>query len=294
VLLTFAACTFVRIGPVIPSAPDWLGAARGAREELATILGRAATTAERARETGARGHGGDWTLEIDAAAETAVFDRLEALAGAGHRFTAYSEERGEVDFDGDPAHPVLVVIDPLDGSRNAKRRLSHYALSLAVAEGRTMADVVFGYVYDFGPGEEWVAWRGGGATLNGVALDPGLGEHRVRGRLELVGVESADPRWIRDAAGELVEVTHRLRTIGAIAVSLCQVAAARLDGMATLKRARAVDVAAGQLIVREAGGHVAFTACADPLGAPLDAPGAVSPVVAARTQAGLRELARLS
>ena len=51
-----------------------------------------------------------------------------------------------------------------------------------------------------------------------------------------------------------------------------------------------MDVAAGQLIVREAGGHVAFTACAEPLGAPLDELGPVSPVVAARSLAGLREL----
>jgi myo-inositol-1(or 4)-monophosphatase len=278
---------------VSPSAPDWLGAAQGASEEIAAILAGAATTAERARETGARGHGGDRTLEIDAAAEAAVFERLEALAGAGHRFTAYSEERGRIDFDGDPARPVRVVIDPLDGSRNAKRGLTHHALSLAVAEGDTMADVVFGYVHDFGPREEWVARRGGGATLNGAPLDPALEERRVRGRLELVGVESADPRWIKDAAPDLVEAVHRLRTVGAIAVTLCQVAAARLDGMVTLKRARAVDVAAGQLIVREAGGRVAFTACAEPLGAPLDAPGPVSPVVAARSQEGLRELAAI-
>jgi hypothetical protein len=45
--------------------------------------------------------------------------------------------------------------------------------------------------------------------------------------------------------------------------------------------------------VREAGGHVAFTACAEPLGAPLDAAGPVSPVVAARSPEGLRELAAI-
>ena len=271
-------------------APDWLGAARAATREIEAILGRSTTTEQRARETGTRGQGGDRTLEIDAAAEAAVFAQLDALAGAGLRFTAFSEERGRVDFDGDPARPVLVVVDPLDGSRNAKRGLSHHALSIAVAEGRTMGDVVFGYVFDFGPGEEWTARRGAGAALNGAPLDPGLPEQRRRGRLELLGVESADPAWVRDAADELVETAHRLRALGAIAVSLCQVAAARLDGMVTLKRARAVDVAAGQLIVREAGGHVAFTACAEPLGAPLDELGPVSPVVAARSVAGLREL----
>jgi myo-inositol-1(or 4)-monophosphatase len=274
-------------------APDWLGAARAATEELRSVLAAAPTTAQRARETGTRGEGGDRTLEIDAAAEEAVFRRLEALHAGGARFAAVSEERGRVDFGFDAAAPVLVVIDPLDGSKNAKRGLPHHALSLAVADGDTMADVVFGFVYDFGPGEEWVARRGQGTVLNGVPLDPGLRERRVGGKLELLGIESADPVWVRDAAEALAASAHRLRAIGAIAVSLCQVAAARLDGMVTLRRSRAVDVAAGQLIVREAGGLVAFTACSSPLGAPLAVMEPVSPVVAARSPEGLAELAAI-
>ena len=135
-------------------APDWLGAARAAVRELQAVLAAAPTTVERARETGTRGEGGDAALELDAAAEEAVFRRLEALHADGHRFVAVSEERGRVDFGGGP---VRVVIDPLDGSKNAKRGLPHHALSLAVAYGDTMADVVFGFVHDFGAGEEWVA-----------------------------------------------------------------------------------------------------------------------------------------
>ena len=270
--------------------PDWLGAARAAVRELQEVLAAAPTTVERARETGTRGEGGDATLEIDAAAEQAVFRRLEALHDDGHRFVAISEERGRIDFGGGP---VRVVIDPLDGSKNAKRGLPHHALSLAVAEGPTMADVRFGFVHDFGAGEEWVARRGEGATLNGARLDPGVPERRVGGKLELLGIESADPRWVRDSADALAETAHRLRAIGAIAVSLCQVAAARLDGMVTLRRCRAVDVAAAQLIVREAGGVVAFTAFADPLGAPLEVMEPVSPVVAARSATAVAELARV-
>ena len=87
-------------------------------------------------------------------------------------------------------------------------------------------------------------------------------------------------------------MTGRLRAIGSIAVSMCQVAATRVDGMATLWNCRAVDAAAAQLIVRESGGRVAFTAMDDPLGAPLDLE-PHSPVVAARTERGLEELARI-
>ncbi|HYI20876.1 MAG TPA: inositol monophosphatase family protein [Solirubrobacteraceae bacterium] len=272
------------------ATPDWLGVARGAAAELRAVLASRPSIEQRARETGTRGEGGDRTLEIDAAAEQAVFRRLEALHAEGHAFSAISEERGRVDFGGGG---TLVVIDPLDGSKNAKRGLPHHALSMAVADGPTMADVVLGFVHDFGPAEEWVAHRGGGAFLDGERLDPSVPERRTRGRLELVGVESADPRWIRDVADELAERAHRLRALGAMAVTLCQVAAARLDGLTTLQRCRAVDVAAAQLIVREGGGLVAFPGAPSPLGAPLDVMEPVYGLVAARSPEGLAELAAI-
>jgi myo-inositol-1(or 4)-monophosphatase len=269
---------------------DWLGLCRRAAEALRDVLAQAPSTRERAVETGERGEGGDRTLVIDSAAEDAVFALLDELHAHGYRFRAVSEERGEVDY-GDPG--VLVVVDPIDGSLNAKRDLPHHAISIAVADGPTMADVAFAYVYDFGPGEEWVARRGEGARLDGEPLDPGLGERRNRaGKLEVIGLESADPRWIAEVADLLPEHAARVRALGSIAITLCQVAAARLDGMFTIKRTRAVDAAAGQLIVREAGGHVAFPGFDDPLGAPLDVV-AHSPVVAARTAATLASLSAL-
>jgi myo-inositol-1(or 4)-monophosphatase len=266
---------------------DWLGASRRAAEALRDIL---VDADDPTRRTGTRGEGGDDTLVIDAEAEAAVFRELDALHSKGARFTAVSEERGEVDFG---SRDVLVVIDPIDGSSNAKRRLPHHSLSIAVADGPTMGDVAFAYVYDFGPEEEWTARRGLGAWLDGARLERDVPERRSDdGKLEMLGIESADPRWVRDAADDLCAVAHRLRALGTIAVTLCQVAAARLDGMVTLRRSRAVDAAAGQLIVREAGGVVAFTEYADPLGAPLDTEPR-SPLVAARTPAGLGELLRV-
>lgn len=268
---------------------DWLGACRRAADGVRAVLRQNPTTAQRLRETGTTGGGGDQTLEIDQAAEDAVFAQLERLHGEGHRFCAVSEERGLVDF-GDPG--VKVVIDPIDGSTNAKRGLTHHALSVAVADGATMADVAFGYVLDLGPEEEWWARRGEGAFLDGERLDP-PGERRTEeGRLELVAIESAAPRWIAAAGDELEQTAGRVRAIGSIAISLCQVAATRVDGMATLWKCRAVDAAAAQLIVRESGGLVAFTAMSDPLAAPLDLDPR-SPVVAARTPEALVELSRL-
>lgn len=279
--------------PPTALAADWLGACRAAARGLHDVLAEHPTSRERIIETGTRGEGGDRTLVIDELAEDVVFAQLDALQDAGARFTAVSEERGVIDYgSGD----VLVLIDPIDGSLNAKRGMSHYALSIAVADatGRgtaaTMADVVFGFVYDFGPGEEWTARRGEGAWLDGRRIDAALPERRTEdGRLEMIVIESSDPRWMAPAMDGLAASAHRVRAIGSIAISLCQLAPTRVDGMLTLWRTRAVDVAAAQLIVRETGALVDFPVFDDPLGAPLDLE-PHSPVVAARTAEALAQL----
>jgi len=285
----------------MPSTPtalaaDWLGACRAAARGLSEVLAEHPTSRERVIETGTRGEGGDRTLVIDQQAEDVVFAQLDALHAAGARFTAVSEERGVVDYGADD---VRVLIDPIDGSLNAKRGMSHFALSIAVADAHgcaadpTMADVAFGFVFDFGPGEEWTARRGEGAWLNGRRIDAPLPERRVDdGRLEMIAIESSAPRWMAPAMDDLIATVYRVRAIGSIAISLCQLAPTRVDGMLTLWRTRAVDVAAAQLIVRETGALVDFTAFDEPLGAPLDLE-PHSPVVAARTPEALAQLRRI-
>ncbi len=266
---------------------DWLGACRASARGLERILATTRAGTERVAETGQLGEGGDRTLVIDAGAEDIVFAELDRLHAAGARFTVVSEERGVVDYGDDG---VLVVVDPLDGSLNAKRGLGAHAISIAVAEGPTMADVVFGFVHDYGAREEWHAVRGGGAFLNDVRLTDPPPERRMSdGRLEVVCVEAADPRWLARASDGLLAHVHRVRAFGSMAISLCQVAPPRVDGMVSLTGTRAVDTAAAQLIVREGGGLVAYVGCADPLGAPLDLPPR-APVCAARSAEGLQRL----
>jgi myo-inositol-1(or 4)-monophosphatase len=269
---------------------DWLAVCRRAVGGLEQVLADAPSTEQRSRETGERGRGGDRTLEIDSAAERVVLAELDGLRDQGHSFAAFSEELGAIDY-GDPS--VRVIIDPLDGSLNAKRGIPHYALSIAVAAGETMADVEFAFVYDFGPCEEWWARRGEGAWLDGKQLDPSARERRSHdGRLEVLGIESADPRWVANSIDRLVPTAHRLRALGSIAAGLCEVAAARFDGLVSLMRCRGVDAAAGQLIVREAGGVVSFPGLSGPLAAPLDAD-PCAPVIAARSHETLNELERI-
>src|SRR4051812_24703233 len=248
--------------PGTPEKADWLAFSRRAADASRTALRRFPQTAQRAEKLG-RGEGGDMTLAIDGAVEDAVFAELETL-GVG--LCAVSEERGLVEIAG--GGPARVVIDPIDGSLNAKRRLPFYSLSIAVADGDDMASVAFGYVTNFPTGEEWWASDGGRAFFAGERL-----RRAARGApLGFLGCESANPKPVA-AGGAALAATgaHRLRMIGSIALSLCFVASARFDGMLSLRPARSVDAAAGQLVVREAGGAVAFPDAggADPLGAGL-------------------------
>lgn len=256
-------------------ALDWL-ALCGEMSAALTEAFKAFPTYDDRKQHVGRGAGGDNTLVIDEAAEDAVFAVLEREAAAGAAFTAISEERGEVALGG---AGVTVVVDPIDGSLNAKRVAQSYSLSVAVAAGgRTMGDVFFGYVYDFGSGETWHALAGEGAYLDGERLDP----EQAGNFLEVVGLESTKPVFLTpELIAHFGERVNRLRSIGSIALTLCQVAAARFDGMCSLRPCRSVDAAAGQLIVREAGGTVAFGSLEEGLVAPLElAP--YKPVVAAR------------
>jgi myo-inositol-1(or 4)-monophosphatase len=230
---------------------DWLGICRRAVAAQRAIFDATASSAERTVYEGV-GEGGDRTLEIDRRCEDVVFAELETLAAQGASFVAVSEERGEVAFgDGGAAR---VVIDPIDGSLNARRTIPSHSLSIAVASGASMADVEFGFVHDFGAGEEFVARRGAGAMLGDNPARVTAGAEK----LEVVGLESAEPEWSLPALQALAGKAYRLRVVGSIAITASYVGVGRFDAMLSLRSCRSVDAAAAQLIVREAGGAVAF------------------------------------
>jgi myo-inositol-1(or 4)-monophosphatase len=233
---------------------DWLGACRRMVAAQRDLFEAERGIAARTVYDGV-GEGGDRSLVIDRRSEEIVFSELEALHREGHEFTAISEERGVVAFgDGDGRRDYRVIIDPIDGSLNARRTLPSHALSVAVASGPSMADVEIGYVYDFGASEEFVGRRGQGAELGGRELraqGPGYG-------LEVVGLEASKPELILPLVEGLAGKAFRIRAVGSIAISLCYVAAGRFDGMLSARPSRSVDAAAGQLIAREAGASVKF------------------------------------
>jgi myo-inositol-1(or 4)-monophosphatase len=230
---------------------DWLGICRRIVAAQRQIFAATATSEGRTVYEGV-GEGGDRTLEIDRRCEEAVFAELESLAAEGASFVAVSEERGEVAFGSGGS--ARVVIDPIDGSLNARRTIPSHSVSIALASGPAMADVEFGFVHDFGAEEEFSAWRGRGAVLGDLPIRVAVSGER----LEVVGLESAEPEWALPVLDVLAGKAYRLRVVGSIAITAAYVAAGRFDAMLSLRACRSVDAAAAQLIVREAGGAVAF------------------------------------
>ena len=234
---------------------DWLELCRAAAADVRGVLGDLPTRAER-EPVLARGEGGDDTTAIDAAAERVVLEQFAKLD-----VTIVSEEIGERG-----AGRTRVVVDPIDGSLNAKRGIPFFSLSIAVAEGETMRDVEFAYVYDFGSGEEWTARRGEGAFLNGVRV----GAVKPKDRIEILAFEATLTSEVADKAAAFTGVAHRIRIMGSLALSLCHLAAGRMDAVVSLKPYRSVDVAAGQLLVSECGLVVANADGGEFADAPLD------------------------
>jgi myo-inositol-1(or 4)-monophosphatase len=256
---------------------DWVEICRAAVEDVRFVLDDLPTRVEREPVTGS-GLGGDETTAIDKAAEDAILAHFRDLD-----VTILSEEAGRIGT-GSP----FVVIDPIDGSLNAKRGIPYFSLSIAVAEGERMGDVVFGYVYDFGTGEEWVGRRGEGATLNGERL----GGVKPKGTIEILTMEATRTSLVAEHAPAFAELAHRLRVMGSLAISLCHLAAGRVDGVCSLKPARSVDIAAAQLLCSEVGVALELFDDPRPFGeAELDLEGR-SRIAAAGTPDLCRQVAR--
>jgi myo-inositol-1(or 4)-monophosphatase len=238
---------------------DWLALCRAAVEDVRGVLADLPSRSDREPVVGA-GMGGDETTAIDAAAERAVLAHFDGVDDV----TIVSEEIGVTGTGS-----TYVVVDPIDGSLNAKRGIGFFSLSIAVADGPTMGDVQFGFVHDFGTEEEWTATRGEGAFLDGRVLDG----DRPKERIEILAFEATRTVSVAEKAAAVVDLAYRLRIMGSLALSLCHLAAGRIDAVCSLKPARSVDIAAAQLLVRERG--LAIDLFEDPPfeAAPLDVEG---------------------
>ena len=198
--------------------------------------------AQRADELG-RGAGGDLTVAIDRAAEDAALGRARAPSRAsGEGFTVVSEEIGERSFGG--GGRWRVVIDPIDGSLNAKRGLPLYALSVAVADGPSMARRRARL--RLRPRQRRGVDRAARRRRDGRRRRRSASSRPLE-RLQLVALEATRPEQLAPAAAALTGDVERVRVLGSLALALCHLADGRVDAVASLRPrgARAIDIAAG-------------------------------------------------
>ncbi|MDX1525667.1 MULTISPECIES: inositol-1-monophosphatase [Idiomarinaceae] len=191
----------------------------------------------------------DFVTELDKAAESAIIRTIQK-AYPDHSFLA--EESGEL-MGKDADHQW--IIDPLDGTTNYLRGIPHFAISIAYSyKGQVQVAVVYDPLRE----ELFTATKGAGAQLNGKRL-------RVKAQRDLNGALLATgfPFKRKDMTKEylavfaaLFEHVGDMRRNGAAALDLAYVAAGRIDGFWEFSL-KPWDIAAGQLIVREAGGLVA-------------------------------------
>jgi myo-inositol-1(or 4)-monophosphatase len=228
---------------------EWLAVferlAADVRREAGPLLG----TEVGGVEIGTVGAGGDRTLEVDRRAEEIVLAELSELAEQGQRFSVLSEEIGLVEFG---AEYPLVVVDPIDGSPNARRGLRMVGVMLSLLEGPLVRDVVAGVTVDLTSGERWSVVRGEGVTFNGRPLrSTRLATHR---QIEVLGLHAL-PNDL-DRAWPLLRGVRTFRQLYCMSLALTYTAAGGLDVFCSSRRARIFDLTAGLLTIREAGGVV--------------------------------------
>jgi myo-inositol-1(or 4)-monophosphatase len=195
-----------------------------------------------------RGAGGDRTVYLDAIAEGIVVRHLETAYRSGLRFRLLSEELGARDFGGSD----LVLVDPLDGSLNAKYGVPYYAITLAVSSGDRLKDVRVAFVVNLVSQEEFSAELGGGAYRNGTRLQSA--QASPNGHFGIIQVDAPNPLDALDRVRALLARADRLRVLGSAALNLCHTATGGISLQLAPLPIRTFDLAGPLLILREAGG----------------------------------------
>ena len=201
------------------------------------------------------GASGDKTHQIDKAAEDII---LSGLQDSGESLTIISEEAGIKNISGGGK---TVLIDPVDGSRNAVSGIPFYCTSIAVADGNTVGDIELAYVVNLINGDEFWAEKGKGAFLNGEMITTQKDDI-----FYLVAYEAQTPKKDILHITPLISESRKTRCLGSTALDLAYLASGAISVFANPSPSRSFDFAGGWLLVKEAGG--VFT---DIKGNPIDA-----------------------
>lgn len=190
-----------------------------------------------------RGASGDKTFPIDKTAEDIIISCLEK---GGEPLSVISEECGLRDIHGGGKK---VIIDPIDGSKNAISGIPYYCTSVAVAEGDSFGTISLAYVIHLLTGDEFWAEAGKGAFFNGERISCQKDD-----TFYLIAYETQVPGRDLPPVAPLLATARKTRCLGAIALDLAYVAYGAVSILVSPAPSRGFDFAAGWLLVQEAGG----------------------------------------
>lgn len=199
----------------------------------------------RMKELEGTGAGGDKTYHIDRRAEEIIITSLEALR---EPLTVISEEAGIVHLHGGGK---TVLVDPIDGSRNAVNGIPFYGTSIAVAVGPTVGDLYLAYIINLVNGDAFWAERSQKAFFLGNSM-----QCQAEEELSFVAYEASVPFQDLPPIVPLLSAAKKMRCLGATALDLAYVASGAVSAFVTASASRTFDFAGGYLLIKEAGGIV--------------------------------------
>jgi fructose-1,6-bisphosphatase/inositol monophosphatase family enzyme len=211
---------------------------------------------KRAAEKAQKGAGGDISMQIDLIAENVVIDTLE---NENANLLLISEELGER-YIGNKEKAIksqnVLIIDPVDGSNNAVRGIPYCSISIAYAIGRTINDIKKAVILDLNTKDIYWAIKGEGAYLNNNKIRVSDLDITEKCFFELNLSMKNFFKQI-DSLRPIFKRLFRIRVLGSSALTLCQLAKGSMEAFVNLRETnRLVDVAAGMLILKEAGGEI--------------------------------------
>jgi myo-inositol-1(or 4)-monophosphatase len=199
-----------------------------------------------------KGAGGDEMKPVDLAAEKAIVNTLQKHNVS---FSLVSEESGFEKY-GDNPEDCYVTIDPIDGTTNLLRGLPFYASSIAVSRKPVIAEVYAALVADLHHDIAYMAQEGKGAYRDGVKIKTSQVSDLQKAVLGM-DLNTYKVAEIAPKLTDLIQQTKHIRHYGANALELCYVANGLTDAFVDIRgKLRTTDVAAGFLIIKEAGGLV--------------------------------------
>ncbi len=189
-----------------------------------------------------RGVFGDTTVYIDKIAEDIVINEIKA---SKLKCSILTEESGWIRCGADLP---IVIVDPIDGSLNAKRGMPYFSFSIALSEGNTTDDITVGFVKNLSNSDEFYAVKSEGAFLNDKSI------YTLSKDVNVAAVEgfkkTTDPKIIT----AIYSAFNKVRQMGSMALDICYLSVGGCDVFLNVIESRVIDYAASKIILEEAGG----------------------------------------